>query len=624
MMKKLINFNLGLCLVPFFAMSSVDAQESLAVSESSSDIEEILVSASLIPISANRSANAITVIDSEQIKLRAALSLSELLRDVPGLAVSSYGPLGSLTSIRSRGSESNHLLVLVDGIKANDPSRDDAVNWGTLSVTDIERIEVIRGPQSVIHGSDAIAGVVNIITSSANKPFAASVFSEYGSRATSNNGFSIEHKSQKLNIRLGGSHIETDGINVQEGTGNNDIDGYRNTGVNLKAAYKVNDQLSVSLSAQNNNGISEYDNKYDMNNSDDYISKFKKDSSALSVSYNPSNSLVSHSLKLSDSDFQNNDFIDGAYFSSTESNVKNYQYTGSVGFELMSQSVSLAIGHEKEDFKKSDGWSSGELEGKFVTRKNDSIALEYRFQPLDSITLAASARHDDNNIFDESNTQRVEAIYQQSDSLRLRTAWGTAIKNPTHVELYGIFEGFTSNPNLIPELSESYEVGFDLIALNERLDFGFTYFNSELENEIDGYSTVKNLSEISTRKGIELSSSFIASESLLINGSYTYTDSKQGDEVEVRRAKHIGSLNTAWQVQADLKVNINIQHNGTQIDAGEKLASYNLVNINANYNVSDKLDAYVSLTNLFDENYQQVKGYETLGFGANIGMRYKL
>ncbi|MGB2106336.1 MAG: TonB-dependent receptor, partial [Porticoccaceae bacterium] len=133
-MKKLINLNLGLFLVPFFAASLVNAQES---QDSSSEIEEVLVSAALIPIAANRSANAITVIDSEQIKLRAALSLSELLRDVPGLAVSSYGPLGSLTSIRSRGSESNHLLVLVDGVKANDPSQDDAVNWGTLSVTDI-------------------------------------------------------------------------------------------------------------------------------------------------------------------------------------------------------------------------------------------------------------------------------------------------------------------------------------------------------------------------------------------------------------------------------------------------------------------------------------------------------
>ena len=139
-MKKMINLSLGLSLVPFFALSSVNAQEPLNSAEGSPEIEEILVSASLIPITANRSANAITVIDSEQIKLRAAQSVSDLLRDVPGLAVSSYGALGSTTSIRARGSESNHLVVLVDGVEVNDPSQFDMTNWGTLSSTDIDRI----------------------------------------------------------------------------------------------------------------------------------------------------------------------------------------------------------------------------------------------------------------------------------------------------------------------------------------------------------------------------------------------------------------------------------------------------------------------------------------------------
>ena len=187
MMKKVIHLSLGLFLVPFFAISSVNAQAS---ADMSSDIEEVLVSASLIPIAANRSANAITVIDSEQIKLRAAQSISDLLRDVPGFAVSQSGVLGSLTDIRVRGSESNHLLVLVDGVEVNDPSQADMTNWGTFSTADIERIEIIRGPQSSLRGSDAVAGVVNIITSEANQALSANVFSEFGSRATTKNGLS--------------------------------------------------------------------------------------------------------------------------------------------------------------------------------------------------------------------------------------------------------------------------------------------------------------------------------------------------------------------------------------------------------------------------------------------------
>ena len=140
------------------------------------DIEEVLVSASLIPIAATRSANAITVIDSEQLKNRAALSVSDLLRDVPGLAVSRSGVQGSPDQIRVRGAEANHLLVLIDGVEANDPSQSDELNWGTLTAADIERIEVIRGPQSSMRGSDAMAGVVNIVTRSADQPFSAKAF----------------------------------------------------------------------------------------------------------------------------------------------------------------------------------------------------------------------------------------------------------------------------------------------------------------------------------------------------------------------------------------------------------------------------------------------------------------
>ena len=146
--------------------------------------EEVVVSASHIPIAISQSANAISIIDSKKIKNRAALSVSDLLRDVPGLAVSRSGVLGSATQIRVRGAEANHLLVLIDGVEANNPAQGDELNWGTLAASDIERIEVIRGPQSAMYGSDAVAGVVNIISRRANQPLSASLYSEVGSDVT--------------------------------------------------------------------------------------------------------------------------------------------------------------------------------------------------------------------------------------------------------------------------------------------------------------------------------------------------------------------------------------------------------------------------------------------------------
>ena len=630
MKKNLLKLTLGLSLVPFVVASSVNAQES---QDSSSEIEEILVSAALIPIVASRSANAITVIDSEQIKLRAAQSVSDLLRDVPGLAVSSYGALGSLTSIRARGSESNHLVVLIDGVEVNDPSQSDMLNWGTLSAADIERIEIIRGPQSSIRGSDAVAGVVNIITSEANQALSADVFAEYGSRATSKNGFSLGHKSGKFSVRIGASHLETDGINIQPSTGD-DIDGYQNTGINLKAGYQYSDQLNLSLTSRKTNGMNEFDGFPEVQSSD-----FNRFHNKFTADYNSADGLWSHAVSLADSDFENDNFkqenSQTLANGSTSSNKQNYQYIGSRFWQAKDQRLSLVLEREKEEYQQRGGWAFGADADKLVSRKTESVAVEYRFDPIESVTLAASARKDDNDFFGKSNTQRLEVVFQQSDTLRLRGAWGTAVKNPTFTELYGIYSGFQSNPNLKPEESESWELGLDTTLSDERIQLGVTYFNAHLKDEIGSSCdanwtcTPINIEGISDRQGVELSSSFAVSDSLQVNAAYTYTDSEDPAGVEEQlRAKHIGSINVAWQVKSNTKVNINVQHNGSQTDYGfpnpVMLDAYTLVNLNANYSASDKMDVYLSLNNLFDEDYQQVNGYETLGFGANIGLRYKL
>jgi vitamin B12 transporter len=215
-----------------------------------------------LPIAPAASANAITVIDSEQLKLRAALSVSDLLRDVPGLAVSRSGVQGSFTQIRVRGSESNHLLVLIDGVEANDPSRSDELNWGTLSSSNIERIEVIRGPQSSMRGSDAMAGVVNIITRSADKPFSLNAYAESGSFSTNNYGFSLGHKADNYDISLGVSDMESGGANVIANTGTNDDDGYENTSISFKAGVDASDELRLTFSLARSDGMSEYDDAY--------------------------------------------------------------------------------------------------------------------------------------------------------------------------------------------------------------------------------------------------------------------------------------------------------------------------------------------------------------------------
>ena len=628
-MKKFINLSLGLSLVPFFALSSVNAQEPLNSAEGSPEIEEILVSASLIPISANRSANAITVIDSEQIKLRAPSSITDLLRDVPGFAVSQSGSLGAFTEIRARGAESNHLVVLVDGIEVNDPSGSDQVNWGTFATTEIERIEIVRGPQGALSGSDAIAGVINIITTSADQPYSANIFSELGSFSSSKNGFNVGHKSDKLNIKFGASHYETAGNNIRPNTGSLDDDGYCNTGLNLKAAYKVTDEFTTSLTSRHSSGMAEYDGNDAVN--EFMHADFDREFTKVQGDFNSADGLWAHSLKLAQSDFENNQFNNAIAAGGTESDKENYQYTGTRFIENNNQQISVALEKETQNFKQHV--TSGVDNNKLLERNVDSVALEYRLDPSDAITLAASARHEDNDSFENATTGRLEAVYRQFDNLKWRAAWGTAVKNPTYTELYGNYASFEANEFLIPEKSNSWELGVDAGLLDNRMQLSATYFNSKLENEIgtdwgncDEYwvCPLFNNTQKSNRKGLELSSSFVVSDVMQASAAYTYTDSKDGSGTdEGRRPKDIASLNISWQPRTNANVNLNIQYNGEQF-GWNPTDEYTLVDLSTNVSVTNDLDVYLNLSNLFDEDYQDVDGYETLGFGLSAGFRYKL
>ena len=619
-----------------------------AVTAAETEIQEVLVSASLVPIAAKRSANAITVIDREQLSNRAALSVSDLLRDVPGLAVSRSGVQGSQTQIRARGAEANHLLVLIDGVEANDPSQGDELNWGTLSADDIERIEVIRGPQSSMRGSDAMAGVVNIITRSADEPYSAKLFTETGSFSTQRSGFSVGGIKGDLNVRLGVSTTDTEGDNVSR-TGN-EKDGYENTSINFKAGYKVSEELSVSFAARQSDGFNEFDADSDFDGfveDQDRVSEFRNSTMRVQGDYASANGRWQHKLVIAQSSNDNEAFADGILGNVTASTKDQYQYIGSMFWDQATQRISVLAEREEEDYQQRGPLNWGLNPNQDRERNTDSFAIEYRTDISDALTLAASGRYDDNSEFESANTMRVEAVYQISDNTRLRSAYGTAVKNPTFSERFGFYTNFIGNPNLDPEESTSWELGVDMELAPAALILSATLFDSELENEINGFVydpatfgfTSANKDGVSKRQGIELTASATLTDDLSINSAYTYTDSVESDGAggyidEVRRARHTGSLNVDWQATENLHINANTQFNGSQTDLyfppfptpsqTVTLDTYTLVNVTANYSATERLDIYVRLDNLLDDDYEEVFGFQTLGFGANLGFRFDL
>lgn len=623
------------------AVSSFSAQ---VISDTNAEIEEVLVSASLMPITASRSANAVTVIDRAQLRNRATVSLSNILRDVPGFSVSQVGVLGSQTQIRVRGAEANHLLVTIDGVEANDPSQGDEFSWGTLTASDIERIEIIRGPQSSLRGSDAVAGVVNIITRSAEKS-SVGLFLESGSWATHHSGFNIGHKQGDFDIRFGLSHIESAGDNIAR-TGDEN-DGYRNTTYNIRSGLKLSDQMDISFAARESDGMNQFDADNDFDGlieDQDRVSEFENSTMRFQGDYSSKDGTWQHKVLISQSKSDNTAFADKAKGNVTASTKDQIQYIGSFTWDQGAQNVAALVEREEEDWMQRGEITWGVYDpNQDRERDTDSVAVEYRTDINDHLTLAASARHDDNSEFDSAKTYRAEAIYQLTEAIRLRSAVGTAVKNPTFTERFGFYTNFIGNPNLIPEESTSWELGADQLIMGGALTLSLTIFEAELENEIDGFVydpatfayTSNNINGTSERKGAELSAVGNISESMSLSAAYTYTDSTGDDAVrEVRRPRHIASLNLGWQAAHNLRLNTNIQFTGEQTDVYfppfpepsqvVALSNHTLVNINLNYSATEKFEMYLKLENALNENYEEVFGYQTLGFGATLGLRYSM
>lgn len=623
------------------AVSSFSAQ---VISDTNAEIEEVLVSASLMPITASRSANAVTVIDRAQLRNRATVSLSNILRDVPGFSVSQVGVLGSQTQIRVRGAEANHLLVTIDGVEANDPSQGDEFSWGTLTASDIERIEIIRGPQSSLRGSDAVAGVVNIITRSAEKS-SVGLFLESGSWATHHSGFNIGHKQGDFDIRFGLSHIESAGDNIAR-TGDEN-DGYRNTTYNIRSGLKLSDQMDISFAARESDGMNQFDADNDFDGlieDQDRASEFENSTMRFQGDYSSKDGTWQHKVLISQSKSDNTAFADKAKGNVTASTKDQIQYIGSFTWDQGAQNIAALVEREEEDWMQRGEITWGVYDpNQDRERDTDSVAVEYRTDINDHLTLAASARHDDNSEFDSAKTYRAEAIYQLTEAIRLRGAVGTAVKNPTFTERFGFYTNFIGNPNLIPEESTSWELGADQLIMGGALTLSLTIFEAELENEIDGFVydpatfayTSNNINGTSERKGAELSAVGNISESMSLAAAYTYTDSTGDDAVrEVRRPRHIASLNLGWQAAHNLHLNTNIQFTGEQTDVYfppfpepsqvVALSNHTLVNINLNYSATEKFEMYLKLENALNENYEEVFGYQTLGFGATLGLRYSM
>ena len=621
------------------------ATPALADEEGRDDIV-VTASRSGEGVSVSRLGSSVTILDSETLKLRQTRVVSDVLRDVPGLAVSRQGNVGGLTQVRVRGSEGNHVLVLIDGIEAADPYS-SGYDFGTLLADPEARIEVLRGQQSSLYGSDAIGGVIHYITLTGAEAPGFSARAEGGSFGTYTGAVRAAGVSGDLDYALSGTWFHTDGTPTAR-NGLRDL-GSDNAGASAKliwspsANFKLTGVARYSYTDADTNGTE--------GNTASPLFGYTVDSPGEHFKNTGLYGLISAELTALDGRWTNS--LTGQIADSTR---KGYTLAGfdygnegrrtkgsfvsslRLGGERVIHRLTAAVDVEREEFRNTTP-SPFVFQGK---RHSDNVGLVGQYELLvnDALSLGGSIRRDENTRFDDVTTWRVQGSYRFGTGTRIRGAYGTGVKNPEYYELYGYSDGnYIGNPNLKPEESEGWEAGIEQSFAGDKATIGVTYFDSTLDNEIfvaylppNFTGTPDNRTTTSKQHGVEVFVSARPIPQIRFDASYTYLKARENGVVEVRRPKHIGSVN-ATVLSADERFSgtLTLRYNGRQTDVAftdpsflpvrVSLKEYVLVNFAADYAITDTISVFGRVENLIDEDYEEIFSVATPGRAAYAGVR---
>ena len=645
-MKISISATTSVCLA--LAISGLRAEETISADQPD---DVIVITAHREPVSVSDVGSSLSIVERDNIEHRQSVFATEILQDLPGLAVSRSGTFGSATSVRVRGAEANQVMVMIDGIKANDIASGDEFNFGNLTTFDVDRIEVVRGPQSALWGSDAMAGVINVVTRRASEPLGVGGYLEAGSFETVNGGVRIGAARGRGHANLSTSYLETDGTNISRL--GDEKDGYDNWTTTLTAGFDPTDALGFDFTARHTDARNQFDESafglpVDADRITDSAQSYAQGLAALGLF----GGAWDQKLRLTWADTDNDTFYDGTWYSSAGGEKLGIYYQSDFSLTRNAEgddtnAVTLAIDHEKEDYSQRGIVQPWGDPNRDESLDNTGYVAEFRSAPRASTDLSFAIRHDDNSDFRDVTTWRATGSYRfAGTATRIRGSAGTGQKRPTFTERFGFFTNFVGNPDLKPEKSEGWDAGIDQEFVNIRTTVSATYFNEKLEDEINGFAfdpgtggfTAVNTDGRSRRKGVELAARAAIGAGFGMLASYTYTDASQpdatGNEVrEIRRPRHMGALNLNYRFARDrANTNLNISYTGEQQDddfssfpaTRATLDAYWLVNWTAQFALTDTVTLYGRVDNLLDEDYENVLGFAAPGIGAFVGARLQL
>ena len=626
------------------------AAEKSVLSPAEQIREEILVTADRNTQPLKHTGNSISVISKEQIENRGFDFASEAMRQIPGLSVNQSGPIGSTTQIRIRGAEANHTLVLIDGFNANDPAIGSEFNFADLTTFDVDQIEVVRGSQTALYGSDTIGGVINLITSTPDKTgFSGKAYVAAGNNQSDLYLLNLNGKGERHYVLANFSRYNTNGTNAS--LMGSEKDGYENQTELLKFGFELTQELTATLQARRSSNRVETDpqdfafpateTQGLVIDGDDW-SETSQRYNALALSYKNIDRPITSTLKLgstrtSSRFYQNNVYAlaNGGARDSIDWLLSN-KWSGDSEHEL-----SASFQHEKLKFKnRSTSYLAANYDEKI---RQSGLSVLYKYSPSTNTHMNLSVRHDQNSRFKDEQSFKLSASHLLNNlNTRFHGSIATGSTNPGFIELFGYApSNFEGNPTLEPEKSLSYDIGLEQSFFNNQALMDLTVFRANLKDEIitifnpsTFMSTSDNDPQKSTRFGIELSAQTYFNQNWQLSASYTYLRSKDGARLtEVRRPKNTGHLSASYQFSNETtKFNVNVSFNGEQQDlefvastpvTRVTLDSYTLVNTSLNHDFNKRFKGTLRIKNLLNDQYSEVFSYRGTGRTVLAGLEYR-
>lgn len=628
------------------SLSAMPSMADLAPSLAEQIRDDIVVSAARVEIPRSRIGSSVSVLSSSDIDIRKPDVADGLLREVPGVSVNRSGPVGGLTQLRIRGAEGNHTLVLIDGIEANDPAFSSEFDLANLTAHDLSRIEVLRGPQSALYGSDAIGGVINVFTPETTRGY---LQASGGSFGTVNISGAVGIGGEQSGLRVSAQHFDTDGVDAS--TVGSEEDGFQSHTVHAKGWQRFGDNGRIELVVRRTETDVDTDIQdfafpatatqgliIDANNATESERLYAR----LGGRWTNDSGTLSHTANLgytdTDTDLIAAGNLDGG--NAAERLKADYQATWRIDRGGWLHQLSAGLQHERLDFTN----RSSSLPAANYSEDDDQTSLVAEWLGgSERFDLGLSARFDNNDRFDDATTLRAMASWQVSPSTRLRASIGQGVTNPSFFELFGFIpSSFIGNPNLQPEASISTEIGIEQSFWDGRALLDIVLFQADLTDEIltvfdfdpvlGFVSSPVNGNDDSERQGIEVALRAAITDSIDLRAQATWLDAEDpnGDE-EARRPQLTASATLTARFASDrASLALSVLHNGESEDnefifstAADRvtLDSYTLLNLALTVDLNERVSVFVRSDNLLDEEIEEVFSYNSPGAAGYAGVR---